>query len=510
MAGVRSRESMQKLISPRCFSGRGLTCIVNASGKVIISPTELAPFLQLEDIFAEESGDQDTIRAIKQMQKNMENRQNGAFAFTAVDGTKLILTYYQLDSYDWVLFTLIPADLISQQTDTYISQTFLIIAAIILLFFTILLLIFRINREHLRKMKQAAFIDRLTGAPNNAALQIHCAKLLSQSPPNTYAIVLLDLKGFKLINEYFGSAAGNAALCHIMRVLTRHVSGEERAAHADSDHFFLCLRENDPREIQLRLERIVEEINAFNESSEEPYYLTIQQGVYIVGEPSLEIMVIQDRARTACRASTQEGRCVFYDTALTERLQKELELNNLFEQSLENGDFKLYLQPKVQPSGGKVNSAEALVRWQHPQRGMIYPSDFIPLFEKNGRICQLDLFVFEEVCKLLLHWMDGGKEPLPISVNLSRYHFQRQNCLDQFHEIASRYCIPRGLIEMELTESIFFDDQGIELVKMQVHKMHELGFRCSLDDFGAGYSSGAAQGIRCGCDQAGPEIFSGY
>ena len=248
---------MQKLISPRCFSGRGLTCIVNASGKVIISPTELAPFLQLEDIFAEESGDQDTIRAIKQMQKNMENRQNGAFAFTAVDGTKLILTYYQLDSYDWVLFTLIPADLISQQTDTYISQTFLIIAAIILLFFTILLLIFRINREHLRKMKQAAFIDRLTGAPNNAALQIHCAKLLSQSPPNTYAIVLLDLKGFKLINEYFGSAAGNAALCHIMRVLTRHVSGEERAAHADSDHFFLCLRENDPREIQLRLERIV-------------------------------------------------------------------------------------------------------------------------------------------------------------------------------------------------------------------------------------------------------------
>lgn len=110
-------------------------------------------------------GDQDTIRAIKQMQKNMENRQNGALAFTAVDGTKLILTYYQLDSYDWVLFTLIPADLISQQTDTYISQTFLIIAAIILLFFTILLLIFRINREHLRKMKQAAFIDRLTGAP---------------------------------------------------------------------------------------------------------------------------------------------------------------------------------------------------------------------------------------------------------------------------------------------------------------------------------------------------------
>lgn len=136
---------MQKLISPRSFSGKGLTCIVDTSGKVIISPTELAPFLQLEDIFAEESGDQDTIRAIKQMQKNMENRQNGAFAFTAVDGTKLILTYYQLDSYDWVLFTLIPADLISQQTDTYISQTFLIIAAIILLFFTILLLIFRIN-----------------------------------------------------------------------------------------------------------------------------------------------------------------------------------------------------------------------------------------------------------------------------------------------------------------------------------------------------------------------------
>lgn len=201
---------------------------------------------------------------------------------------------------------------------------------------------------------------------------------------------------------------------------------------------------------------------------------------------------------------------MFYDAAFTQRLQKERDLNALFEGSLENGDFQVYLQPKVWVENGSLGGAEALVRWNHPRRGMIYPSDFIPLFEKNGKICRLDFYVFEEVCRAIHRWARNGMRLFPVSVNLSRQHFDDPEVLLKFKDIADRYEIPAGLLELELTESIFFDDQRIENVKHQIRKMHRLGFRCSLDDFGAGYSSlGLLMEFDVDAVQAGPPVFPG-
>lgn len=129
------------------------------------------------------------------------------------------------------------------------------------------------------------------------------------------------------------------------------------------------------------------------------------------------------------------------------------------------------------------------MRWIHPQNGMIYPSDFIPLFEQNGKICRLDLYVYTEVCILLNRWRREGRALVPISVNLSRQHFKIPDFLDRFAEIAGQYEIPRGIIEFELTESIFFNNSQIDLVKKAIVRMHTLGFLCSLDDFGSGFSS---------------------
>ena len=129
------------------------------------------------------------------------------------------------------------------------------------------------------------------------------------------------------------------------------------------------------------------------------------------------------------------------------------------------------------------------MRWIHPERGVIYPSDFIQLFEKTDHICELDLYVFEEVCKLIHRWLQEGRELLPISVNLSRVHFRNLNFLRAFSALKEKYEVPDNIIEFELTESIFFDDQQRELVKSAVQEMHKYGFHCSLDDFGVGYSA---------------------
>ena len=171
-------------------------------------------------------------------------------------------------------------------------------------------------------------------------------------------------------------------------------------------------------------------------------------------------------------------------------MHKEHEITSLFEQSIKRQDFKVYLQPKIRLEDGRVGGAEALVRWHHPEKGMIYPNDFIPIFEKNGKICQLDQYMFTEVCKIISEWQQQGRQLFPISVNLSRQHFRiNPNFLDTFYEIAKEYNIPNNIIEFELTESIFFETSIFNTVKECIKKMHKLGFLCSLDDFGAGFSS---------------------
>lgn len=174
-------------------------------------------------------------------------------------------------------------------------------------------------------------------------------------------------------------------------------------------------------------------------------------------EPGQEIAILQDRARLASQSRNPdlEPGCVFYDDSLTVELKMEEEMNSLFAGSIENHDFQVYLQPKVGLESRALEGAEALVRWIHPKRGIIYPSDFIPLFERNGKICKLDLYVFTEVCRLISRWEKNGKEAVPVSVNLSRQHFADEDFLEQFADIAQQYHIPAGMIEFELTESHF-------------------------------------------------------
>lgn len=129
------------------------------------------------------------------------------------------------------------------------------------------------------------------------------------------------------------------------------------------------------------------------------------------------------------------------------------------------------------------------MRWQHPERGVICPSDFIPLFERNGKICRLDVYVFREVCALMAKWERMGKRLIPVSVNLSRQHFREPGFLEEFSGIAKQYRVRTEMLEFELTESIFLDEEQIDVVKDSIHRMHALGFTCSLDDFGSGFSS---------------------
>lgn len=492
MVGTRSKEKMQAMIASKSFDGESLSCIIDSSGKVILSPTDLKPFLQLEDIF-KKSRDREVVSELEEMLKDMQKGAGGILKFTSVHQEELFLSYDPLRVNDWVLLTIIPADLISGSLEGNIWRFFLILGFVMAVFFVLLVKVYRFFNTGRRELERYAFQDNVTGGMNQAAFCLKYKETALKMEPSAFCIVMMNVKGFKMINERFGIEGGNEMLCYIHQVLQRHIrpSENEFAARAESDSFFLCLREAEPERIQTRLKTVIAEINSFSGTGAPHYPVSFRQGACIIEDPGEEITILQDHARLAEQSSEKKAgeECGFYDEGFAERLKWEEEMNEMFEDSLSGHDFQVFLQPKISPKSGGTKGAEALVRWQHPKKGVIYPSDFISLFERNGKICRLDVYVFEKVCALMKKWEEMGKKLIPISVNLSRQHFSRPEFLEELSVIAGRYGVRTDLLEFELTESIFLEENQIDIVKESIRQMHKLGFRCSLDDFGSGFSS---------------------
>ena len=165
----------------------------------------------------------------------------------------------------------------------------------------------------------------------------------------------------------------------------------------------------------------------------------------------------------------------------------ERRIEDDMEKALENHEFQVYLQPKYSTKAEVLSAAEARVRWTHPVLGFISPGKFTPIFERNGFILQLDDYMLTEVAKLQAAWLEQGKQLVPISVNVSRAHFAEENLAEHICSIVDKFKVPHEYIELELTESAFFDDKTVLLTT--VRKLKEFGFKVSMDDFGAGYSS---------------------
>lgn len=235
-----------------------------------------------------------------------------------------------------------------------------------------------------------------------------------------------------------------------------------------------------------------DKVNSYNQSGTHTYYLPLDCGIYIVPDGSIDIVNIRDRANTARKNNKNlSGRhmcsCVFYDDLDRVQMLKEKKMENSMEQALENGEFIVYLQPKINLEKSEIVGAEALVRWKTKQDGLISPGEFIPFFEKNGFIVKLDLYVFNCVCCLLQNWENRGIKPIPISVNLSRNHLFDPQFLEKYEAIQKAYGIDSSLLEFELTETVVFEN--LELLKNVIERIHAAGFQCSMDDFGSGYSS---------------------
>ncbi len=414
----------------------------------------------------------------------------GKYTVDMLYGKKVVVSVHPLSINGWTQISITPWN-INARYEFHLWMYFLLCILFALVSAAMVGYVILQNIRAKKVLNKAAYHDFLTDGMTNKGFQLQARELLDWGGWSSYTMLYFDVCSFEYINETWGFEMGNKCLRHIYDCMNEDLRQGELTARSENDHFFLMIRSNSEREVKERVTALIDKINIFGEAYSESYLFQFSVGAYIVGEVQENVQILQDRARRAAKFHDKNEICTFYDYKIIEKINRENRLNALFEDSLKNHDFQVYLQPKVYLQEKKPCAAEALVRWVHPEEGMIYPSDFIPLFEDNGKICALDLYVFEEVCKLIAQWREENRLFSEISVNVSREHLKNANAdfEESYHKIKDKYHIPDGLIQLELTETSLLHAQQLPHVAQVIRDFHEDGFTCALDDFGFGYSS---------------------
>lgn len=349
-----------------------------------------------------------------------------------------------------------------------------------------ILLQFRIRNAIEKSQLLIAERDPVTDLYTKVKFYQAVREKLQEVPGKKMAFVRFDIDRFKMINNFYGIKEGDRVLKCIAAELKRVacVFDDFVYGRIENDVFACCL----PFEKE-NIELLVKALQIRLKKVNKDYNIKASYGVYIIDDSEMDISEMYDRAYLAaksCKGQFVEN-VVYYNENMIENMKHEQYIINQVNRAITEEQFVVFLQPKVDLATGKPYGAEALVRWNHPQKGLMFPGDFIPVYERNGIIGRLDQYMWTKVCMLLRKWLDEGKNPAPISVNVSRVNIYNPRLVENFRNLILTYQIPAELLNLELTESAFMEDQ--ELVMQTMRKLHELGFKIMMDDFGSGYSS---------------------
>ncbi len=374
-----------------------------------------------------------------------------------------------------------------QQRNTEVL--FLIVTVfVILAMLTVEMFIFRYLQK--REIILSSY-DQLTGLMTRTRFEARSRNFMRRNPSSKVVVIEADIRGFKFINQNYGCYAADQ-LIHLFGTKIKNMSIALKGwcGRGYADHFYICAKIDSVRNVMKIVNQEINRINAEIKSSEIPFFVKFglsfslpQKGESretiesLIGQASFAKASIKDDTLTSF---------AIYNSRTAEKIRRERTIESKMEEALENGEFYVVYQPKIQLSTEKIVGAEALVRWKNPTLGLLSPDQFIPLFEKNGFVKKLDFYVYEEVFKFL-HYLKENNLPLvPVSINMSRKHNSPDRFIHDFMEIFRRYDISPSLVQVELLEhSVMEKTDLLETTEL----LHKEGFTVAIDDFGTGESS---------------------
>lgn len=338
-------------------------------------------------------------------------------------------------------------------------------------------------------MERVKSKDILTGLMTLPKFEAEAMKLIASAKNIYYVILYSDFDKFKFINDEWGYSLGNEILKYYAERVSWLLSSSELFCRVSSDKFITLLSYRNREDVLDRIEMINNIIKKdFNKKFPKIKPIIIS-GVYFLTTDDKVLSIALDKANIARKRMKgyHKSQYAIYDDSLHIEITKEKLIENRMYDALSNGEFTVYLQPKINLNTLQIDGAEALVRWITSDGKIMSPMEFIPIFEKNGFIIELDFYVYEEAFKSLRKCLDVGKKPIVISINVSRLHIDETNFIDRIDKLVKKYNLPTNLIEIEITENVFL--KGLDRLLTVISALREKGFLVSIDDFGSGYSS---------------------
>ncbi len=477
---------LNELLIPS-FQKRGYAYVINSEGR-IIARTRNVNAISTVNLF-------DTLNratftdglSAQKIKESIASGESGNFTFIYGDQVR-ILEYRPLSFTNWSIVVAIPEGVLNRDTTVILRETNIFNIKLLSGAFIVLLFFIYLRTSSINATKKAAYYDSVTGIPNLTKFKMEVAAVLKKHSNKRFTIVSLDIVNFKTINDFYDFSVGDKVLKAIAntgrtvkdKIFIQGRIGRDEFLLFSTYEFFSDL-ENTRLIYEGRFRSMVPEI--------QNHVISYRYGRYTIENNNEDVNSIVNKvllAHSYGKNNTKNAICDYNDE-FKNRLIKSTELTNKQIAALENNEFKMVLQPKCRLKDGQAVGAEALVRWHESDGNMIFPNDFIPLFEVNGFIVDLDMYMLEKVCQTLAAWKKQGYTLIPISVNFSRRHLELDNFAGKIEAVSNRYGIEKSLIEIELTEGIFLENENA--LRVILSDLHDRGFTLSMDDFGTGYSS---------------------
>ncbi len=340
------------------------------------------------------------------------------------------------------------------------------------------------------RIARASLFDALTSLPNRVQFHQRLTQALADDAGQGIAVLLIDADHFKKINDTLGHASGDELLKQLTERLLQTVRPDDIVARMGGDEFAMLFRRVAGAEIVERAAgNILEAMRRPWHFGGEEVHLAISIGIALSGRDGGDADTLLRNADAAMYSAKNAGRNTYrlYQPEMTQRTVELLKLENSLRRAIERKEFSLYYQPKARVIGGQVSGFEALLRWQHPARGLVSPVEFIPVLEETGLIVPVGEWVIREVCSQLREWVRHGMGNFPVTINVSARQFSEDGFAARVKRILDEEMIDPRMIELEITESVLMTGAEIAIGTLQTLKL--LGLSISVDDFGTGYSS---------------------
>ncbi len=488
-------ERFREIFSIDSFQGNGISCIFQPNGDILAGDSKLK-MGEDENLFVKigsySAGNAEQVEVLKQ---DFADGQTGIITY---QGEKKIRYMYYMpveviqDQSVWYLSTIVSKSELDTRLEVIGKNVWELAALLILTLVLCIVVCFLTYWSQNRKRLKMAYIDSLTGDSNYTEFR---AQMRARKEMKGY-IVAVDLADFKIINDICGIEQADELLCKVWGVLKEMLRPEEMelGAHISGDSFVLFLTGENLDSIISRILVCDKKLRGLSEDFRIPHII-----------PKFGICEIADsrhpedgygKANLAIQnmGSYWKDSYAVYDDAFRQQLITERWLKDQFEIGISGHQFRVWYQPKVTPKTGVVVGAEALVQWVDSNGVLRSPGEFIPVFEKNGMIQQLDEYVFRQVCQDQRAWKEKGCPVLPISVNVSRESLYYPNLAKRYADIVREEGVDINSVQLEITESAVVSNQKMEEF---LYDFEKEGFRLLIDDFGNGYSSVSALNMRC-------------